>query len=78
MAAAGLSSVYICAHLLGFGADAQRAVKKEEKSDLPPALQKVENEATKEGAALSYADQHQRPASVANDGGRKRAGSPRT
>jgi len=47
MAAAGLSSVYICAHLLGFGADAPRSAKSEEKSDLPPALQKIEAEDTK-------------------------------
>ncbi len=47
MSAAGLSSVYIGAHLLGFGKDAQRAGKKEEKSALPPALQKVETADTK-------------------------------
>jgi hypothetical protein len=47
MAAAGLSSVYICAHLLGLGADARRSGQREEKSDLPPALQKVETEETK-------------------------------
>jgi hypothetical protein len=47
MSAAALSSVYICAHLFGFGADAQRTVKKEEKSELPPALQKVETEGSK-------------------------------
>ncbi len=47
MAAAGLSSIYICAHLMGFGADAKRGSAKVEKSDLPPALQKVETEQQK-------------------------------
>lgn len=52
MAAAGLSSVYICAHLLGFGADARRAPAKVEKSGLPPALQKVETEEQKKKRQL--------------------------
>lgn len=52
MAAAGLGSVYICAHLFGFGADAQRTAKKEEKSELPPALQKVEREESKKKVPL--------------------------
>ena len=47
MTAAGLSSVYICAHLLGFGADAGRPASKEEPSGLPPALQKIESEEAK-------------------------------
>ncbi len=42
MSAAGLGSIYICEHLLGMGADAQRAVRKDDKPSLPPALQKIE------------------------------------
>lgn len=52
MAAAGVGSVYICAHLLGFGADAKRASAKVEKSDLPPALQKIETEQQKKKRQL--------------------------
>ncbi|NLF68981.1 MAG: hypothetical protein GX575_07980 [Candidatus Anammoximicrobium sp.] len=44
MTAAGTGSLYVCAHLLGFGADAKRSGGKQEKSGLPPALQKVESE----------------------------------
>jgi len=42
MSAAALSSLYICAHLMGLGADAKGAAAKEGKPDLPPALQKIE------------------------------------
>jgi len=52
MAAAGLSSVYICAHLLGFGVDAQRSSRQDEKSSLPSALQKVETEEAKKKRQL--------------------------
>mgnify|MGYP002388879291 CR=1 FL=1 len=52
MSAAGLSSVYICAHLFGFGADAQRMGNQEAKSNLPPALQKVETEEEKKKVPL--------------------------
>ncbi len=44
MSAAGASSLYICAHLLGFCADAR---PKQEGAKLPTALQRVENEEDK-------------------------------
>lgn len=48
MSAAGLSSVYICAHLLGFTARTSRVEQESEPNDgLPPAVQRVESEQEK-------------------------------
>jgi hypothetical protein len=49
MSAAGLSSVYICSHLLGF--TAQSRDEAEEDDGLPPALTRVETEEEKRKAA---------------------------
>ncbi len=49
MTAAGLSSIYICAHLLGF--TAKNPEEKKEDDGLPPAMTRVETEEEKKQAA---------------------------
>ena len=49
MSAGGLSSVYICSHLLGFTASKQASQKEE--NGLPSAVQRVETEEEKRGRA---------------------------
>lgn len=48
MAAAGLGSLYVCAQLLGFGADAKPKGATPEEEKLPPALQRVEEKKRKD------------------------------
>ncbi len=51
MSAAGLSSVYICAHLLGFTASRQRAEREDD--GLPPAVKRVPSEEEKRRQAAA-------------------------